>query len=279
MVQKINLTFGKIKNIMIEIKAFSQAEDLKIPRRVLKYVLVFCTSGETTISIDENEFTLTENSVITITSGQIHYFKDIENASGFVLEFTYAFFCKDDSDMELIFHNGLFCHFAMNEMIKVDQPEIVVRQLEEITKEINLQPYQYLISIHSRIELILIEINRIKINRGDEIYKPDALFLQFLETVIKNFEKNLSVNEIAGLIGTTEAKLNELSKLHCNKTAQNIIFGLIVSEAKRLLIYEKLTVKEVAYALGFNDPFYFSNFFKKHAQVSPKSFREKIVSA
>jgi len=263
---------------MIDIKTFDQATELKTPRRVLKYVLVFCTSGETTISVDENEFQLTANCVITITSGQIHYFKDIENANGFVLEFTYDFFCKDDNDMEFIFHNSLFCHFAMNEMILVNHPEIIVHQLQEITNELIEKPYQYLISIHSRIELILIEINRTKISRGDEIYKPDALFLQFLETVIKNFDKNLSVTEIANLIGTTESKLNELSKLHCNKTAQNIIFGLIVSEAKRLLTYEKLSVKEVAYALGFNDPFYFSNFFKKHAQVSPKSFKEKLVS-
>lgn len=262
---------------MIEIKTFDQAADLENPRRVLKYVLVFCTSGSTTISVDENEFILTENAVITITSGQIHYFRNIQNATGFILEFTYDFFCKDDTDMELIFHNGLFCHFAMNEMITVDNPEIIVRQLEEIKKELIETPYQYQISIHSRIELILIEINRTKINRGDEIYKPDAVFLHFLETVLKNFEKNLSVNEIAVLIGTTESKLNELSKLHTNKTAQNVIFGLIVSEAKRLFTYEKLSVKEVGYTLGFNDPFYFSNFFKKHTNISPKSYKEKVV--
>lgn len=262
---------------MISIKTFGQAADLQNPRRVLKYVLVFCTSGSTTISVDENEFILTQNSVITITSGQIHYFKDIQNATGYVLEFTYNFFCKDDTDMELIFHNGLFCHFAMNEMIMVDNSQIIIKELQEISKELTETPYQYLISIHSRIELILIEINRTKINRGDEIYKPDALFLHFLETVLQNFEKNLSVNEIASLIGTTEAKLNELSKLHTNKTAQNVVFGLIISEAKRLFNYEKLSVKEVAYALGFNDPFYFSNFFKKHTNISPKSYKEKVL--
>jgi AraC-like DNA-binding protein len=31
----------------------------------------------------------------------------------------------------------------------------------------------------------------------------------------------------------------------------------------------------VAYKLGFNDPFYFSNFFKKHTQVSPKAYQSK----
>ncbi|HEX7871193.1 MAG TPA: AraC family ligand binding domain-containing protein, partial [Chryseobacterium sp.] len=182
---------------MITIKTFDQAADLEKPRRILKYVLIFCTSGTITFSVDENEFILTENSVLTITSGQVHYFKNSNNAKGYILEFTYNFFCKDDTDMELIFHNGLFCHFAMNEMIRVDTAQTIINELEEIKKELTETPYQYLISVHSRIELILIEINRTKINRGDEIYKPDALFLHFLETVLKNFDKNLSVTEIA----------------------------------------------------------------------------------
>lgn len=259
---------------MITIKTFAEAEELQNPRRVLRYVLIFCTAGEITVSVDERGYILIPNTVLTITSGQIHSFTDNKNAEGFVLEFTYNFFCKDDYDMELIFHNGLFCHFAMNEIILVDNSQTIINQLNEITKELSEQPYQYLISVHSRIELILVEINRTKINRGDEIYKPEALFLHFLETVLKNFDKNLSVAEIAVLIGTTESKLNELSKLHTSNTAQNVIYGLIISEAKRLLNYEKLSVKETAYALGFNDPFYFSNFFKKHTNVSPKTYKE-----
>jgi hypothetical protein len=40
------------------------------------------------------------------------------------------------------------------------------------------------------------------------------LFLKFLETVRANFDKNYSLADIAGKLGTTEAKLNEQSKLH-----------------------------------------------------------------
>jgi AraC family transcriptional regulator, transcriptional activator of pobA len=263
---------------MIDILQFDSSTDLKTPRRILKYVLVLCTSGTATIIVDENEFELKANSVITITSGQIHYFNKLNKAKGIILEFTYDFFCKGDNDIELIFHNGLFCHFAMNEVISLDNFQIVKQELLQIEQELKDKPYQYLISIHSRIELILVEINRSKINRGDEIWKPDALFLKFLETVFKNFKKNLTLRQMATIIGTTESKLNELSKLHTNKTAQNVIYSLIISEAKRLFIYEKLSVKEVAFQLGFNDPFYFSNFFKKHTKISPKSYKDKLMS-
>lgn len=262
---------------MIEIAAFEKASYLRHPRRIRKYVLIWCSSGTATLVVDENEFELKANTVITITSGQIHWVKR-HAAKGFVLEFTYDFFCKDDKDIELIFHNSLFCHFAMNETVFLDKSQLVETQLKEIGKELKQQPYQYLISIHSRLELILVEINRAKIREGEEIYKPDALFLKFLDTIISNFKENPTVRQIAASLHTTESKLNQLSKLHTGRTAQNVLHGLIASEAKRLFRYERLSVKEVAYQLGFSDPFYFSNFFKKHTKETPKVYRERVSS-
>ncbi len=262
---------------MIDIKTFNKATELLQPRRIMKYVLVWCSSGSVTIVVDENEFVLKANSVITITSGQVHYFKKTKAATGFILEFSFDFFCKTDSDIELVFHNSLFCHFAMNEIIRLGKSEVVQKELLQIETELKEKPYQYLISLHSRVELILVEINRCKIKQGGEIYKPDALFLKFLEAVRGNFKKNFTVKQIAASLSTTEAKLNEVSKLHTGKTAQNVIYGLVASEAKRLFTYEKLSVKEVAYELGFNDPFYFSNFFKKQTKQSPKLYREKFA--
>lgn len=260
---------------MIGIKNLENLTDFHNPRRIMKYVLVYCSSGSITMLVDEKEFNIASGQVITITSGQVHCITKNKKAKGFVLEFTLDFFCKDDKDIELIFHNGLFCHFAMNEVIAVDK-EILVTQLSLIQQELDEQPYQYLISIHSRIELILVAINRAKVKRGDEIWKPDALFLKFLEAVRDNFKHNYTVAQFAKKLGTTELKLNELAKLHAGKTAQLVIHGLVTSEAKRLLIYGESTVKEVAYQLGFNDPFYFSNFFKKQTKISPKQYKESF---
>jgi AraC family transcriptional regulator, transcriptional activator of pobA len=261
---------------MIEIQTLESFANQDKPRRIMKYVLVYCASGSVSITIDEKNFKLTGGQVVTITSGQIHSINKSSKSKGFTLEFTLDFFCKNDNDIELIFHNGLFCHFAMNEVIAVNKG-ILENQLNSISEELIKQPYQYLISVHSRIELILVEINRAKVKRGDEIWKPDALFLKFLEAVRNNFEHNYTLTQFAKMLGTTEIKLNELAKLHAGKTAQNVIYGLVASEAKRLLTYGDLSVKEVAYQLGFNDPFYFSNFFKKQTKHSPKLYKEKFA--
>ena len=43
----------------------------------------------------------------------------------------------------------------------------------------------------------------------------------------------------------------------------------LMLEAKRCLIYTAWTIAEVGYALGFEDPAYFSRFFSRRAGVSP----------
>ncbi|HWV70876.1 MAG TPA: AraC family transcriptional regulator [Pseudosphingobacterium sp.] len=258
---------------MIALHKLHKLDDYKNPKRVLKYLLVWCEQGSTTIMVDENEFSMTKHQVLTITSGQVHFFKDISGTID-VLEFSLDFICKDDNDIELIFHNGLFCHFGMNEVITIEPSTNFNTLLSNIANELRVKPYQYYISIRSYIELLLIEINRIKVNKGDEIWKPNALFLRFLEEVRNNFSLNFSVAQISTRLHTTESSLNELSKMHANKTAQNVIYSLVISEAKRLLIYQNLPIKEIAFQLGFNDPFYFSNFFKKHTNFSPKDYRK-----
>jgi AraC family transcriptional activator of pobA len=258
---------------MIEVSQLERSDHLRTPRRVRKYGLRWCSSGKAVVCVDEQKFEIGANSVITITSGQVHHIEKTRNAKGLVLEFTYDFFCKNDNDIELIFHNSLFCHFAMNEVIDLGNSKTVGAELRQIAQELAERPYQYMISLHSRIELILVEINRAKLLKGGEIYRPDALFLKFLEALLANFENKPSVSHIASLLNTTAARLNQLAKLHTGKTAQAVIYGLTASEAKRLLTYDKLSVKEVAYKLGFDDPFYFSNFFKKQTGVSPKNYQ------
>lgn len=260
---------------MIELSLLESYSELQKPRRVMKYFMICCSSGHIRLTVDENDYDLNAGELITITSGQIHYIKESTGAKGYILSFPLDFFSKNDNDIELIFHNGLFCHFGMNEVIMINDYSFIEAQLLHIRDELSKKPYQYLISIHSRIELILVEINRTKVAHGNEIWKPEALFLKFLETVRANFEHNYSLSQYAKILSTTETRLNEQAKLHAGKTAQNVIYGLIISEAKRLLTYEKLPVKEIAYKLGFNDPFYFSNFFKKHTLHSPKSYQSR----
>ncbi|WP_223826655.1 AraC family transcriptional regulator [Flagellimonas sp. S3867] len=261
---------------MVELIRFNSELLPKDHRRIRKYLVVWCSTGKMEMEIDRINFEIGANSLTTITSGQFHKFKNSSYARGAVIQFTLDFFCKDDVDIELIFQNGLFCHFDRNEVINIINHKNVSAHMDAIEKELEEKPYQYQQSVHSRVKLLLIEINRSKIINGGEVWKPSALFLKFLELVRADFKHDLPLKFYTDMLITTERKLNQLSKQHAGKTARQIIHGLIVSEAKRLFFYENLSVKEISHCLGFNDPFYFSNFFKRHTGISPKAFVKQL---
>jgi AraC family transcriptional activator of pobA len=50
----------------------------------------------------------------------------------------------------------------------------------------------------------------------------------------------------------------------------------VITEAKALLRHTDWSINDIAYALGFEYPSYFNNFFKKHTGTNPKSIRELV---
>ena len=71
--------------------------------------------------------------------------------------------------------------------------------------------------------------------------------------------------------------LNTLVKKQFGKTPSQMIQERSILEAKRLLLHSKMSCKEVAYALEFNDYSYFVKFFKKEIGISPTKFRKSIA--
>jgi len=52
-----------------------------------------------------------------------------------------------------------------------------------------------------------------------------------------------------------------------------VIKNQIILEAKRLLIHTQLSVKEIGYLLGYDDPSYFIRLFTKQVAAPPQTFR------
>ena len=67
--------------------------------------------------------------------------------------------------------------------------------------------------------------------------------------------------------------LNRVVKEITGKSTTSHITERIITEAKALLQHTDWSISEIAYALGFEYPTYFNNFFKKITGTNPKSFR------
>jgi AraC-like DNA-binding protein len=106
-----------------------------------------------------------------------------------------------------------------------------------------------------------------------------TLFLELLERQFPIDENHPSVNlrsasDFAQQLNVHVNHLNRAVKETTQKTTTQIIADRIVQESKILLKHSNWQVAEIAYALGFTEVTHFNNFFKKHTQINPSTFRQ-----
>ncbi|RZL27940.1 MAG: helix-turn-helix domain-containing protein, partial [Pedobacter sp.] len=93
---------------------------------------------------------------------------------------------------------------------------------------------------------------------------------EFLMLLEGNFQTVTNIDFYAGKLGISSKRLNQILKEKLNKTGTQIIHDRIILEAKRKIIHSDVTIKEIAYDLGFTDRPYFSRFFKKQTGETPE---------
>jgi AraC family transcriptional activator of pobA len=105
---------------------------------------------------------------------------------------------------------------------------------------------------------------------------------KFNEALSAYFEKGLvagkglpSVGFLADQLNISPRYLSDLLKQETGKTAIDLIHLYLISEAKNLLQGADQTVAEIAYALGFENPPYFSRLFKQEVGMSPNQFKKQ----
>ena len=82
--------------------------------------------------------------------------------------------------------------------------------------------------------------------------------------------------DYAAALSVTSTHLSRLTRSATGHAASHLILERVIREARRNLVYTNLPISTIAYALGFNDPAYFSRLFSGATGLSPRSFRDKV---
>src|SRR6266481_7289682 len=86
---------------------------------------------------------------------------------------------------------------------------------------------------------------------------------------------NRTVKYFASQLATHPNHLNAVVKRKTQKTAIAFIHEQLIHEAKSLLNQTELSVKEIAFNLGFSEPSHFNHFFKKQMRTTPVLYRKE----
>lgn len=104
-----------------------------------------------------------------------------------------------------------------------------------------------------------------------------GLFERFEALLEQHFLEHWTVSHYADALSVTPTHLSRLTAAASGHSASHLIRDRIVREARRNLAYTNLPISTIAYALGFNDPAYFSRLFAAATGLSPRRFRDKIL--
>ncbi|MDQ0064331.1 helix-turn-helix domain-containing protein [Chryseobacterium lathyri] len=109
-----------------------------------------------------------------------------------------------------------------------------------------------------------------------------SLFMELLERQFpidspEAFLKLKTPNDYAQSLSIHVNSLNRAVKEMTGKTTSQQIASRIIQEANALLQHTDWNISEIAYGLGFEEPAYFTNFFKKQTGLAPNAVRTEIV--
>ena len=131
--------------------------------------------------------------------------------------------------------------------------------------------------MQAHLLIILVAALRLA-SRGDSaaVRGPHAQLVgRFRDAVERRFRSQASIIDYAELLGVTAKQLRAACLKVAGKSPLQLIRQRTLLEARRLLIYSNMTIAEIGYSLGFDDPAYFSRFFSSEAGLSPRGFRER----
>ena len=91
-----------------------------------------------------------------------------------------------------------------------------------------------------------------------------------------NFNKDLSVYDVAAFAGVSESKLFKLFRETEEKTPVEYLKSVRIGKAKQMLIGKEFKIFEIAKECGFGSAAYFCKVFREECGCSPAAYREKF---
>ena len=265
---------------------FSRAQDMETDRFHMHgfYEIVWFKDGGGVHHIDFNDYPVEPGRIFFVSVGQVHSFDACREREGVVIKICPELIGGDSGSSD-----GGYLRFnvfdATDSLPYCDVPKegfplldsLAAAIEEELKQDTAIGHKEYLQSL---LRMFLITVQRQSGGRQHSVMNParnsHRSFLAFRKLLEENYPRLHTVKDYASMLSITPKTLTQYVNECSPMTPLEMINSRIVLEAKRLLRYSVLSVKEIAFRLGFDDPSYFVKFFKRIVRQSPADYRESF---
>lgn len=270
-----------------EIKLCHQKTALKT-KAILS--LIYVVKGNGSLTYDERTISFRENKLFIIPQHQLYQFKS-ENAELIVIECPIEFIdrirleadriesCENLYKLQYIsnnYHARAGCIFRSK-----DDERFAEALILQIAREYKNKTDDYLI-IRNCISILLNLIARNIIeSETSELPQNRKAFsimkiITYIQEHIKEKEKT-RIPVIADHFGISGNYFGEYFKQQTGVSYQDYLLDYRLKLVETYLRYSSIRLSEIAYELQFSDESHLSKLFKKHRNMTPKEFRNKVL--
>lgn len=267
-----------------DINTLEKVEELRgdtlfYPHRMDFHILIYIKRGCGIIYIDFKENHLSDNIIIPVAFGQIIQYDKNIFLEGHVIKFNPSFIVREKINLSYLYGLTIFNPLISPQIIEANTElhQIIASTINAFSKDIASYQFEELLRSYLKVLLITLETQKREFTPEkfeDEIVENN----RFYELVDENINYRLKVIDVANALQITPKKLNLLLKKHTGRTAKKFIDDRLILETKRLLAHSRMTVKEIAFHLQFDEVANMSNFFKRCTSMTPLEFRTNMES-
>ncbi|MDQ0783912.1 helix-turn-helix domain-containing protein [Chryseobacterium sp. W4I1] len=220
---------------------------------------------DSSLELDFEKHPLRNNQICIIAPGQVFNMK-LRGEKGYVLAVSREIF-KEACDIETILTGGT-APFTLD-LQSGKTCNTIIRLMEEeyhTTSRINL--------LKTYLKAFCIVITE-QISLQDPMIHDRQRIQELIKLIEEHYIAQRETPFYADQLKISTHYLNDIVRFSRGTTVKKMIAQRLLLEAKRELSFGALTVKEIAFKLGFGDASYFSRFFKKHSGQNPEAFKCK----
>ncbi len=285
------ILFNRYKSLEVEVMNFTQLFDKLnqstghnpfVAHKIEFYLILVITQNSYSHFVDFNSYELTAGSALFIAKNQVHHFtKSLQQADGFCIIFSSQFmekyyFLSDKLKLNRLFNYHIEAPIIHQQELGQDSFIDIANQLYDEY----IFPNEFAKSemLRTLLHILLLKAERTKevqATSGAKIHWLEV-FSSFKNMLEKEYINTRSSRDYASELLISYKFLNDVVKKLAGKTAKAFIDDFVTIEIKRYLVSTSLSVKEISYETGFEEPANMIKFFKKNTKMTPLKFRQQF---
>ncbi|KUY30636.1 helix-turn-helix domain-containing protein [Elizabethkingia ursingii] len=246
------------------------------------YIKILYLPADYIITVDFKQYATDSSSIFFINSNQHFSIEKAGEESGLMIYYNRDFYCVQIHDSEVACDGILFNNLSNIPVIGLSPTDKIMityifKAIEEEFKVVKAQREEML-RVYLK-QIIILSTRLWSKQHLDKVHdatdNDTAFFRQFSLLVENHYREKHTVSDYAKLMGIAPKTLtHKLRKMNMAQPNE-VIKDRIILEAKRLLIYTEMSAKQIAYALGYEDPAYFNRLFSSKVGDNTSNFRKK----